>query len=729
MAPRRGMRILVLVALWVAQAGEAARSHLGTPLNPTGGSDATEAPIRIVRVTESEADVRLDGRLDEPVWRRLPAYDHMAVTWPDKGEPAAHRTHTFLFYTERGLYVGAWNEQPPETMVGGLSGRDVFDQLDGYQIVIDSSGNGLYGYWFRVKLGGSLMDGTLLPERRMETNWDGPWRGRTQTTDDGWTVEMFLPWAMLNMPDADGERRMAIEIVRFLARRNEMWSWPALPETEPQFISLFQPIRLEGIAAKQEVSLFPYVAGGRDIVREAGSGKAGLDVFWRPSSAFFVSGAVNPDFGQVEADDVVVNLSAFETFFPEKRLFFLESQDVFNAGDYGYRTATTLLHTRRLGPAVGSRRATPDSAPGVRYASYDTSKPVDLLLATKAAAQRGRSRYGVMVAAEDDTSLKFRDGDGAANAPGRDFGVLRYQFEDTAGGGRRALGWLATIAEHPNRRATAQAVDMHYRTSSGVWSVDSQIITSDVRSERGWGALLKATGAPRTGDQHLFSFATYDAPHWDDRASRGHGVFKLPPSWWVDARWHSPRDRKVDASVGMGWRREAMGGRNAWGRLSAAWRPSGRIRVSTGLIYENWDTWLLWQGDASFATFATERWNLNATLSAFFTARQHLEMRVQWVALKAFESSRYVVPGGTYLREVERPAVAARADFAISDLVVQLRYRWQIAPLSDLFVVYNRTGGLPNPGRRGNFVDLLDDGFGTPHEEGVLAKLRYRFGL
>ena len=210
-----------------------------------------------MRVTESEADVRLDGRLDEPVWHRLPAYDHMVVTWPDKGEPAAHRTHTFLFYTERGLYVGAWNEQPPETMVGGLSGRDVFDQLDGYQIVIDSSGNGLYGYWFRVKLGGSLMDGTLLPERRMESNWDGPWRGRTQTTDDGWTVEMFLPWAMLNMPDADGERRMAIEIVRFLARRNEMWSWPALPETEPQFISLFQPIRLEGVAAKQEVSLFP----------------------------------------------------------------------------------------------------------------------------------------------------------------------------------------------------------------------------------------------------------------------------------------------------------------------------------------------------------------------------------------------------------------------------------------------------------------------------------------
>ena len=114
------------------------------------------------------------------------------------------------------------------------------------------------------------------------------------------------------------------------------------------------------------------------------------------------------------------------------------------------------------------------------------------------------------MAAEDDTSLAFRDGGGAATAPGRDFGVLRYVFEDTADGGRRALGWLATVAEHPNRRATAQAVDMHYRTSSGAWNVDSQIITSDVQEARGWGGLLDVTGAPRTGDKHRFSLATYD---------------------------------------------------------------------------------------------------------------------------------------------------------------------------------------------------------------------------
>ncbi len=143
-----------------------------------------------------------------------------------------------LFHTERGLYVGAWNEQPPGTMVDRLSGRDVQETSDAFQVAVDSSGNGLYGHWFLVKLGGSMSDGTLLPERRFEANWDGPWRARTRETGSGWTVEMFLPWAMLNMPAAGRKRRMAVAVTRYLARRDEIWSWPATPDIGAQYISL-----------------------------------------------------------------------------------------------------------------------------------------------------------------------------------------------------------------------------------------------------------------------------------------------------------------------------------------------------------------------------------------------------------------------------------------------------------------------------------------------------------
>ena len=194
--------------------------------------------------------------------------------------------------------MGAWNEQPVDSLMGPLSGRDTFDYADAYQIVVDSSGSGLYGYWFRVKLGDSLLDGTLLPERQFDRNWDGPWDARTQRRPDGWSAEMFLPWAMMNMPASDGDRRIAIEIARFVPHLNEVWSWPALPDTEPQFISLFQPVTLAGVTPRQEISVFPYAAVSGDLARDRRAEKAGVDVFWRPSPAFFVGAAVNPDFGQ-----------------------------------------------------------------------------------------------------------------------------------------------------------------------------------------------------------------------------------------------------------------------------------------------------------------------------------------------------------------------------------------------------------------------------------------------
>ena len=797
----------LLAGLSLADGASAAVSYSGGPLNPTGGTKATEQPIALARVEDDAAAITIDGHLDEAVWRRLPAYDHMTVTTPDLKQPASYRTHTFLFYTERGLYVGAWNEQPPDTLVSRLSGRDTFDSADAYQIVIDSSGNGLYGYWFRVKLGDSLMDGTLLPERRFESNWDGPWRAKTQKTADGWTAEMFLPWVMLNMPAADGERRMAIEIARFLARKNEVWSWPALPSTEPRFISIFQPVTLSGVAPKQEVSLFPYAAYGNDMARGVGNRGAGLDVFWRPSPAFLLSAAINPDFGQVEADNVVVNLSAFETFFPEKRLFFLESENVFNTGDFGYGGAASLVHTRRLGGAVGSRRGAPDLGDEQRYADYDLAKPVDLLLAAKAVGQTGRSRYGALVAAEDDTRLGFADGSGGVGVPGRDFGVFRYQFEDTTGGARKAIGWLGTVSDHPARRATAQAVDAHYRTPAGVWNVAAQVMTSDVAGERGWGGLLDVINAPRTGDQHYFHLAAYDdaldlndvgylqrngstrmfyefwrrrqdyetirdtndwyyvhaaanhrgqltngyvnvrqgwgfnnntdvavylsynAPYFDDRDSRGHGTFKQPGAWAARGTWRSPSDRRLGVNVSVGWSREPMGGDDMRLFSFLNYSPVDRIRIQFGLDHDTRDSWLVWQGGPNFTTFASEQWSSRIGVGVFFTARQHLQFALQWVAIKAFEAGRHAVAGETYLEQVARPADEPRAAFTISDLVLQARYRWQIAPMSDLFIVYNRTGGLPDSGRRGRFTGLLQDSFSTPGQEGVLLKLRYRFGL
>lgn len=812
--------ICMAVALTVLLAGDVALARaqqpmpelsiLGTPLNPAGATAATSAALRIPKLAEDAADVRLDGRLDDAVWRTIPAYDHMTVTQPDLGRRGAHRTHTFIFYTERGLYVGAWNEQPPETLLARQSGRDAFGSGDYFQVMVDSSGTGQYGYWFIVNLGGSLADGTLLPERRFRHDWDGPWRGEAAKLADGWSVEMFLPWSMMNMPEAsDGSRRMALHVTRDLAGAAERWAWPALPRTGPQFISGFQPVDLDGVAPSQEVSVYPYATYSLDRHRGEASTKIGTDIFWRPSTAFFLNATLNPDFGQVEADDVVVNLSAYETFFSEKRLFFLENNDIFTTGSSDYSGTTKLLHTRRIGTSVGGRNGAPDGFKGEPIDAFDLGKPVDLLIGAKGVGQWRKSRWGVFAAVEDDTSLCANDCERALQAPGRDFSVARWLFEDTAGGGRRSIGWLGALARHPSRRAFTQGIDARYQTTDSVWKLHGELLHSTIEDTSGYGAIFNMLYAPKRGQTHWarieaydnridlndigylwrndlvtlaydFSYREQDLPHlrerqtyawtfldfngnsrllgataflsrtwtyhnktqfqltssyrprhWDDRNSRGNGDFMLEDKASLQAFWGSDWSKPLGINVGVSARAEGMGGMSWFGNIAIQYRPVQRLRIAPALQYMRNDSWLLWQGGTSMSAFEMEQWSPRFSIDTFFSARQQLRLELQWTGLKAFEDSRYRIAGdGALLREADPaadPADGAKR-IAISDVVLQVRYRWQIAPLSDLFVVYNRGGNAPAGIGTASFPDLFSEAFAAPNRETLVVKVRYRFG-
>ena len=142
----------------------------------------------------------------------------LVVIEPDTLEQPSLKTQYKILYTDEGLYVGFWNEQDPETFIARLGPRDDFMTRDEVSFTLDPTGQGLYGYWFGVAMSGSLMDGTVLPERQFSNRWDGPWRGAAAQHQDGWTAEMFLPWSMMSMPEApDGKRQMGYYISRALS--------------------------------------------------------------------------------------------------------------------------------------------------------------------------------------------------------------------------------------------------------------------------------------------------------------------------------------------------------------------------------------------------------------------------------------------------------------------------------------------------------------------------------
>ena len=171
---------------------------------------------------------------------------------------------------------------------------------DEVSFTLDPTGQGLYGYWFGVAMSGSLMDGTVLPERQFSNRWDGPWRGAAAQHQDGWTAEMFLPWSMMSMPEApDGKRQMGYYISRAYATRNERWAYPALPRSSGIFMSQLQPIEMENVNPSQQFTFYPYGSTTYDNLSDVDEYKAGFDIFWRPSTNLQLTSTINPDFGNV----------------------------------------------------------------------------------------------------------------------------------------------------------------------------------------------------------------------------------------------------------------------------------------------------------------------------------------------------------------------------------------------------------------------------------------------
>ena len=257
----------------------------------------TRAAIDTVVVeVDVDAAIVVDGVIDEPVWAKAQVQDKMLVTDPDTLATPEYGTQVRFLYTAKGLYVAAVMEQPIDTLVQRLSNRDQDLNRDSFGITLDSSGIGLYGYWFELNLGGTKSDGKVAPERTFTRQWDGAWIGETAVREDGWSAEMFIPWAIMSMPSVADQRRLNYWVQRKVAYANEQYAWPALPRSNARFMSALEPMAVSGVNPRQQWAVFPYISGTADAIKNDHETRAGVDIFWRPSSNFQLTATVNPDF-------------------------------------------------------------------------------------------------------------------------------------------------------------------------------------------------------------------------------------------------------------------------------------------------------------------------------------------------------------------------------------------------------------------------------------------------
>ncbi len=781
------------------------------PLSELTAQDGIAVQLpQITRIEQSDAEITIDGFIDEDVWKDLPVIDDMKVIDPDTLADTPYETHVRFFYTERGIYLSAMNFQPQETLMARMTSRDVRLERDGFVVAIDASGEGLYGFYLRINLGNSLTDATILPERTFNFQWDGPWLARTQALENGWSAEYYIPWSMMPLPQVDDDRKIGIYLERQVGHlQGEAWANPPLPGTVNQFLSAFEKYELKDIEPRRQLTYYPFASGIYDGVRDESTYKVGTEIFWRPTSNSLLSASLNPDFGNVESDDVVVNLTAFEVFFPERRVFFLEGQDVFNTSP---RTSSrggpggpiSLLNTRRIGGA-----AIHDVPDEVNVVPTDLSQPSELLGAVKLTGQSGNWRYGTLLASETESQIAGTLDDGTQvtlNAVGRDFSIARLLYEDTSSGGRRAIGWMGTNLSHPTIDATAHAVDMHYFSADNRFVIDTQIMHSNVDGKTGNGFLGDVAFRPRRGLQHGLR-ATYiddtldinelgfltrndqmnldynmfniesDVPglrqrttslfisnQWntdgepvrlglflnrgyntlnnntydvslryfperiDDRLGRGTGDFKVEGRYGLNLGFRTNPADKLAFNFDLNLDQDELGPARTGASARFTWRPNDRFSSDLRLDYTDREALLVHKGSGSYTSFESHQWAPRLEMNYFLNAWQQLRFTLQWTALKAFEDRFWQVDSQNL--DFLQPVAKSDEDsdnFTISRLTFQARYRWEIAPLSDLFVVYTRGSNLPTDSFE-TFQDLLVQSWTDTIVDTLAIKLRYRFG-
>ncbi|HST44427.1 MAG TPA: DUF5916 domain-containing protein, partial [Luteimonas sp.] len=292
--------------------------------------------------------IEVDGRIDADEWRGAHHVTDFRKTQPLNGTPASQPTEAWILATPEGLAVGFRNVQPasvPRTRQRVQ--RDFEAQVDRVNLMVDFGGGGRTGCNFTVSSTDGISDAVITNENTFNDDWDGNWRHAVSEDAESWSVEMLIPWHIAPMQQAEGDTRtLHVYLDRVTGSTGERVAWPSASFERPRFLSDFTAIQVAKFS-QSLLAITPYVSGLTDIAGSGTAFDAGADVFWKPSGQFQLAATLNPDFGQVESDDLVVNFDATETFISDKRPFFTENQ-----GLYEFTTPSDfsqLLYTRRIG--------------------------------------------------------------------------------------------------------------------------------------------------------------------------------------------------------------------------------------------------------------------------------------------------------------------------------------------------------------------------------------------
>jgi hypothetical protein len=737
---------------------------------------ATLAGLAAFLAQPARAEVKVDGRVDEGEYAGAEHVTDFKLVEPLTGAPSPYATEAWILSTPQGLAIAFRNTQPADVpRTRQRTQRDQDASVDRVNLMVDYDGDGRSGYNFTLNLTDGSIDATITNENRFSKDWDANWTHAVGEDGDTWTAEMLIPWYVAPMRKAQGDRRtVGIYLDRVIGSTGQRVAWPEASFQRPRFLSDFRKLELPAYT-QSLLAITPYAVAGYDNITGEHATDTGADIFWKPNGQMQLTATINPDFGQVESDNLVVNFSANETFFSDKRPFFTENQGIFDfstPSDF-----SQLLYTRRVGGPAD-----------------DGSGAGDITAAVKLNGNLGAYKYGVFVAEE-------------ADAAGRSFRALRMTRDFS----EQNAGLMITQVDRPflDRVATVMGVDHNWRPSQR-WNIQNRFIGSSIEQQgdtttgtgftslieregdQGWrnqwllmhfgeslqindfGYLSRAnlnyghwqlsrriTGLPedskfnsrdwrwrisatdndrglplqrqfrmslqgaRKDGGNQFAQINVNAGGYDDRILRGNGILRLQPSVNFFAERFRPRKGNWEFYGNINVFRGGLGEDRKLG-WSTNFRPTyfftDSFSAFANFYLERTPQWMVWDQGNLLGTFDERASQFDAGVNWTIGDKQELRVKLQALGLDApLRQAWRAAPDGTPV-----PVNDPIEDFSLSSLGFQVRYRRELAPLSDLYIVYGRGGYLFEEFSE-DHAGRLQDSFALRDSEQFLIKVSYRF--
>ena len=738
----------------------------------------------------------IDGILDEPEWANAFSISEFYQTSPFNLQKSEGETLVYIFSNEDGIYVGFINKQSNSSMLSKKTLRDEMTSLsDKNSINIDFDGDGNKAYILAVNLGDSLFDAIKIKTGDFKTDWDGDWIAKTKRHNGYWVSEFYLPWNLVLMNQPKGDKRtIKYSVLRYKAKEQIWVSSSGSMASRPDYFEKLDSLEIANYT-KSKLNFFPYVSSNQNSITKFEDNKIGAEIFYNSGTGKQINATFNPDFGQAESDDVVINFSARETFYSEKRAFFNENQSLFNINNYD---RYAVMNTRRIGSAPSYKCSEEENIDECENSKKNYS---DIDYALRYSQKTGKTELGFFTARETDESFSV----------GRNFYALRSRTDL----GNKTLGYMLTHVDDSfnNKTASVSVIDyvnvksdqltyftdllfsekdddsrfgyrsqfnyqpsnfsyisgsilyfdenfqlndfgylrradwIHIGLGGGLkqinFSKESPINQIDINVDFNYDADTNGNSNPiRIDQKNEITFKDTSKLKFDfgiKTSGKNTTITRKNPDfpfvkikkkknitldfeavnykfWTYDWRISFEKGDKYNSWNSDGYKREFY-------KIAGSYFPNDNLKINLQYRVRKENEWLIWTEDNKFGLYDSEQDTVSIGLNWFSGNKHEIRLKSQFVALQADNPQSLISDNGGYLYDSDdliKPFTQGVVSF-------QVRYKYEIAPLSYLYLVYSKGGTSYDEDEDYSKSDIFNQPWNNPSDEVYSIKFRLKY--